>query len=103
MPPEQPVPTPPEKPPLPEAGGEDANRPMQDAQEDKLRLHQEIARLHAAIGDMRAIQQPEAEDSVELLGFEERYRLLFEAIDVGFCTIEVLFDAQGVPTDYRFL
>lgn len=34
---------------------------------------------------------------------EERYRTLFEAIDEGFCIIEVLFDEIGRPVDYRFL
>jgi two-component sensor histidine kinase len=31
------------------------------------------------------------------------YRALFDAIDYGFCIIQVLFDAQGRPHDYRFL
>ena len=34
---------------------------------------------------------------------EERYRTLFESIDEGFCVIEVLFDANETPIDYRFL
>ncbi len=34
---------------------------------------------------------------------EERYRVLFESIDEGFCVVEVLFDPNGVPDDYRFL
>lgn len=34
---------------------------------------------------------------------EERYRTLFEAMDEGFCLIQVLRDAQGRPIDYRFL
>ncbi len=34
---------------------------------------------------------------------EERYRTLFNSIDEGFCIIEVLFDKQGEPFDYRFL
>jgi len=34
---------------------------------------------------------------------EERYRGLFESLDVGFCIIEVLFDAKGKAVDYRFL
>lgn len=34
---------------------------------------------------------------------EAEYRTLFDSIDEGFCTIEVLFDAQGRPFDYRFL
>jgi PAS domain S-box-containing protein len=34
---------------------------------------------------------------------EERYRNLFSAMTEGFCIIEVLFDAEGRPEDYRFL
>ncbi|MCW1886661.1 GAF domain-containing protein [Luteolibacter flavescens] len=34
---------------------------------------------------------------------ERRYRTLFDSIDEGFCTIEVIFDEHGYPGDYRFL
>jgi PAS domain S-box-containing protein len=34
---------------------------------------------------------------------EVRYRSLFNTIDAGFCVIEMLFDGQGKPVDYRFL
>ncbi|HSE68703.1 MAG TPA: histidine kinase dimerization/phospho-acceptor domain-containing protein, partial [Gemmatimonadales bacterium] len=34
---------------------------------------------------------------------EERYRTLFDAMDEGYCIIEVLFDAQQQPVDYRFI
>ena len=34
---------------------------------------------------------------------EERYLALFNAIDQGFCTIEVAFDEHDNPVDYRFL
>ncbi len=34
---------------------------------------------------------------------EERYRALFDAIDEGFCVIEMVFDANNTPVDYRFL
>ncbi len=34
---------------------------------------------------------------------EERYRALFESIDEGFCVIQVLFDENDKPIDYRFL
>jgi PAS domain S-box-containing protein len=34
---------------------------------------------------------------------EERYRTLFESIDEGFCVIEMLFDENNTPFDYRFL
>lgn len=34
---------------------------------------------------------------------QDRYATLFNAMDQGFCTIEVLFDQQSRPIDYRFL
>ncbi|TWO70087.1 PAS domain S-box protein [Caenimonas sedimenti] len=33
----------------------------------------------------------------------QRYRTLFQSIDEGFCILEVLFDGQGRPCDYRFI
>jgi len=32
-----------------------------------------------------------------------RYRTLFESIDEGFCVIEVLFDPDGTPADFRYV
>lgn len=34
---------------------------------------------------------------------EEKYRMLFNSIDQGFCICEMLVDENGVPYDYRFL
>ncbi len=34
---------------------------------------------------------------------ERRYRTLFNAIDEGFCVIEMIFDENQKPIDYRFL
>jgi PAS domain S-box-containing protein len=34
---------------------------------------------------------------------EERYRTLFESIDEGFCTIELLFDENHKAVDFRYL
>ncbi len=34
---------------------------------------------------------------------EEKYRNLFNSIDEGFCVIEMIFDADEKPVDYRFL
>lgn len=34
---------------------------------------------------------------------DARYRQLFDAIDEGFCVIQVIFDATGHPVDYLFL
>ncbi|MDF5707625.1 MAG: PAS domain-containing protein [Nostoc sp. S4] len=42
-----------------------------------------------------------AEEALRLS--EERYRTLFESIDDGFCIIEMLFDENNTPSDYRFL
>lgn len=34
---------------------------------------------------------------------EERYRALFTSIDEAFCIIELIFDSEGSPVDYRFM
>lgn len=34
---------------------------------------------------------------------EERYRVLFNSIDEGFCLIEMIFDAENKPLDYRLV
>lgn len=34
---------------------------------------------------------------------EARYHTLFNSLDAGFCVIELAFDPQGQPVDYRFI
>ena len=34
---------------------------------------------------------------------EARYRALFDAVDSGFCVVEMRFDAEGRAVDYRFI
>lgn len=34
---------------------------------------------------------------------EDRYRTLFNCMDQGYCVVEMIFDAQHKPYDYRFL
>ncbi|MEZ4682697.1 MAG: PAS domain S-box protein [Caldilineaceae bacterium] len=46
-------------------------------------------------------ERKEAEEA--LRRSEERYRYLFETMDEGFCVIDMIFDEQGAPIDYRFL
>jgi PAS domain S-box-containing protein len=59
--------------------------------------------LIAKVGDRTwdAVERARAE--ARLRESEERYRSLFDAIDEGFCIIEMLFDEGGKPLDYRFL
>jgi PAS domain S-box-containing protein len=64
---------------------------------------QELLNVLATIGGQigQFIERERAE--AELRESEQNYRTLFESIDEGFCTIEVLFDQNEKPVDYRFL
>jgi PAS domain S-box-containing protein len=64
---------------------------------------QELLKMLATIGSEigQFIERKRAE--AELRESEQNYRTLFETIDEGFCTIEVLFDQNEKPVDYRFL
>jgi len=42
-------------------------------------------------------------DITARVSFNARYHALFDAIDRGFCVVEVLFDDSGNAVDYRFL
>ena len=47
------------------------------------------------------IERTQAEE--RLRDSEERYRVLFNSIDEGFCVVEMIFDQHQKPVDYRFL
>ncbi|MEW6760013.1 MAG: ATP-binding protein [Pseudomonadota bacterium] len=61
--------------------------------------HGAASRLRGVVID--ATRQFEAEQQLRLS--EERYRTLFDSIDEGVCVIEMLYDSNGQPCDYRFL
>ncbi|MFD0988011.1 HWE histidine kinase domain-containing protein [Methyloligella solikamskensis] len=47
--------------------------------------------------------QPSSKDNVESAFQTDDGRMLFDSIDRGFCIVEVLFDEDQRPEDYRFL
>jgi len=65
-------------------------------------LHDENGKLRGFSKVTRDITtRKRAEES--LRESENRYRTLFNSIDEGFCIIEVIFDENEKPIDYRFL
>jgi PAS domain S-box-containing protein len=68
---------------------EDAIAASRKAEESSAELRREAAERQQAEAAMRLS--------------EERYRSLFDTLIEGFCIIEVLFDAEERPVDYRFL
>ncbi|XGW00136.1 MAG: GAF domain-containing protein [Leptolyngbya sp. BL-A-14] len=84
-----------------------APRPWQDS--EIYLLQQLAAQVSVALQQAALFQQVQTEllerRQVEaaLRQSEYRYRSLFESIDEGFCVIEMVFDANNTPYDYRFL
>ena len=74
---------------------------------DQLGVAMDKARLFAAERELR--ERAERHEAALLCSeetarkAEERYRTLFNTLIEGFCIIEMVFDAQGAPVDYRFL
>jgi PAS domain S-box-containing protein len=60
---------------------------------------QAVTRLRGVVIDATLHKQAEE----RLQASEERYRTLFDSIDDGVCVIEMLYDDDGKPFDYRFL
>lgn len=45
----------------------------------------------------------EDKERTDAAATDSRYRALFNAIDAGFCIIEMVYDQDGKPHDYRFI
>ena len=54
-------------------------------------------------GRLKKATQQAADANAALHTSKERYRILFEAMDEGFCVIEMLYDPDGKANDYRFV
>jgi len=69
----------------------------------ELRVQRRTAELTKANDNLRMeiAERNKAEAAVRQS--ETRYHTLFDTLIEGFCTIEMIFDADGKPVDYRFL
>ena len=74
---------------------------MNDRQPDKFSA--ENIALWERLADQLAIGLAKLRAEIIMRESEERYRSLFTTLIEGFCIIEVLFDANERPIDYRFL
>jgi PAS domain S-box-containing protein len=61
--------------------------------------HGQAAFLNGVVVDISERKRADA----ALRHSEERYHTLFDAIDIGFCVLAMIFDAQEQPVDYRFI
>jgi PAS domain S-box-containing protein len=82
-----------------------------DREREEQRLHVQFrdqagkseARFLEEVGYLRAANDQLKLSEAALRVGEERYRTLFESMDDGFCVIEMIFDGEGRPVDYRIV
>lgn len=77
------------------AGGEPASFVHRHAPSNRSYEH----RLHRADGKVWVISRDVTEEAERTAEFQA----LFESIDYGFCVLQMIFDADSRPLDYRFL
>ena len=69
---------------------------------DKIPYRDEEGNIAGVIGFAQDITKLKLVEN-ELFESEKRYHSLFNAIDEGFCIIEVIFDENEKPIDYLFI
>jgi PAS domain S-box-containing protein len=69
----------------------------------EVRVKERTAELEEAIAALNAEAAQRKRGENALRASELRYRSLFEKMDQGFCVIEMIHDAAGRASDYRFL
>lgn len=71
--------------------------------EDRRKIvHDDQGQPTAIVGISRDITKKKQNEEA-LRKSEEKYHILFNSIDEGFCIIEVIFDAVGKPANFRYL
>jgi len=76
---------------------------MNDSRKNKEQLIQELKDFRRRIAELEKSETEDKGADYELSEPEKHYRTLFNEIDEGFCIIEVIFDENEKPIDYRFL
>jgi PAS domain S-box-containing protein len=85
------------------AGEESRVEGIQAGADDYLVKPFSARELQVRVGSLLQISRLRREADESVRASEERYRNLFESMDEGYCVIEMIYAADGTPTDYRFL
>ena len=71
---------------------------------ERKKTETELKEYREHLEDLVNARTAELEETYESLKDKEnQYLTLFNSIDEGFCTVEVIFDSDDKPIDYRFL
>ena len=71
---------------------------------DRKRAEEQIQQINRELEERVNQRTAELRAANEFLReSEQRYRTLFDTIDEGFSVVEMLYDSNGKPLDYRFL
>ncbi|WP_410507719.1 PAS domain S-box protein [Methanosarcina hadiensis] len=76
---------------------------LMNEEELEIRVQERTTELEKANQELRAWIIKHKRKEEELLQSKFRYQTLFNSIEEGFCVIEMIFDENGKPVDYRFL